>query len=457
MNMACLKRDVDVFSSDIPNRAPALIIISIVFLILTTAFFAFRQGWRWAHRQRGMDDVMAACAYTTLLIMTVFGGMATHYGFGKHRDDIVPTFPEAMKYFYLYQICYKLIGAFTKLTFCFLYLRIFNDQTLFHYITYAVMAIVTVGSLAFTLGTIFQCLPVHRAWDRRVRGTCISNVAFWYSHAAFNTFFDIVVYLLPIPLIRSLKLRREQKTGVISIFAFGAFVIAASIVRMVELRQSAHTNDSTWGSMIALIWTEVEANTSVIICCLPALRMPLLNLWHRAQGRTSRSRTSTTNETSKAERSARGGACDGRQHGQWMVNIDGPESHKQVQDANHGIRTNVTASNMRSDHLQSTNPQTSRNNPEQTWYDKVMAAINQNEAFRAAENSASRDSSMDGLSRTEAAIPPRLELGAIYKTTDVHVSTDPNATRKKREHGEDYDRKRVPRQMNLMEMLNAEP
>ncbi|RMZ03711.1 hypothetical protein D0860_06696 [Hortaea werneckii] len=331
MNMACLKRDVDVFSSDIPNRAPALIIISIVFLILTTAFFAFRQGWRWAHRQRGMDDVMAACAYTTLLIMTVFGGMATHYGFGKHRDDIVPTFPEAMKYFYLYQICYKLIGAFTKLTFCFLYLRIFNDQTLFHYITYAVMAIVTVGSLAFTLGTIFQCLPVHRAWDRRVRGTCISNVAFWYSHAAFNTFFDIVVYLLPIPLIRSLKLRREQKTGVISIFAFGAFVIAASIVRMVELRQSAHTNDPTWGSMIALIWTEVEANTSVIICCLPALRMPLLNLWHRAQGRTSRSRTSTTNETSKAERSARGGACDGRQHGQWMVNIDGPESHKQVQ------------------------------------------------------------------------------------------------------------------------------
>ncbi|KAI7378358.1 hypothetical protein KC336_g19401, partial [Hortaea werneckii] len=266
--MASIKREVDVFTSSIPNRAPAFVIISIVFLILTTAFFAFRQGWRWAHRQRGMDDVMAACAYATLLIMTIFGGIATHYGFGKHREDIVPTFQEAMKYFYLYQICYKLIGAFTKLTFCFLYLRIFNNHKQFKYITYTVMALVGIGSLAFTIGTIFQCLPVHRAWDRRVKGTCISNVAFWYSHAAFNTLFDIVVYLLPIPLIRSLKLRREQKTGVISIFAFGAFVIAASIVRMVELRQSAHTNDPTWGSMIALIWTEVEANTSVIICCL---------------------------------------------------------------------------------------------------------------------------------------------------------------------------------------------
>ncbi|KAI7277520.1 hypothetical protein KC343_g6179 [Hortaea werneckii] len=388
--------------------------------------------------------------------MTILGGMATHYGFGKHREDIVSTFPEAMKYFYLYQICYKLIGAFTKLTFCFLYLRIFNNQETFHRITYAVMAIVAIGSLAFTIGTVFQCLPVHRAWDRRVKGTCISNVAFWYSHAAFNTFFDIVVYLLPIPLIRSLKLRREQKTGVISIFAFGAFVIAASIVRMVELRHSAHTNDPTWGSMIALIWTEVEANTSVIICCLPALRMPLLNLWHRIQGRTSRSRASTTNGTSTTERSARGGAWDGRQNGQWMVNIDGPESHKQGQDANQGIKTNVTASNMKSDHLQPTNSQTSRNTPEQTWYEKVMAAMNQREELRAVGDNTSRSGSMDELSRTEAAIPPRLELGAIYKTTDVHVSTNPNATRKKREHDEDYDKRRVPRQMNLMEMLNAE-
>jgi len=53
--------------------------------------------------------------------------------------------------------------------------------------------IVSLGSLAFALGTVFQCLPVHRAWYRRIPGHCISNTAFWYSHAAFNTFWDIVV------------------------------------------------------------------------------------------------------------------------------------------------------------------------------------------------------------------------------------------------------------------------
>lgn len=181
-----------VFSHSVPNRSIAFVIISIVFIIITTGFFAFRQGWRWAHRQRGLDDAMCACAYTILVIQTIFGGVSAHYGFGKHLGVIKPTYTEALQYFYLYQICYKLLGGFTKLTFCFLYLRIFNQKG-FHRVVIAVASIVAVGSLAFALGTVFQCLPVHRAWNHKIPGTCINNTAFWYSHATFNTFWDIVV------------------------------------------------------------------------------------------------------------------------------------------------------------------------------------------------------------------------------------------------------------------------
>lgn len=181
-----------VWTDKIPNRSPEFIIVSLVFIIITTGFFAFRQGWRWAHRQRGWDDLMAAIAYAILVIETVFGGVAAHYGFGKHFKQIESTAHEALMYFYLYQICYKLLGGFTKLTFCFLYLRIFNQKR-FHALVIAVMAIVAVGSLAFAIGTVFQCTPVHRAWDRSLPGTCIDNTAFWYTHAAFNSFMDIVV------------------------------------------------------------------------------------------------------------------------------------------------------------------------------------------------------------------------------------------------------------------------
>jgi len=86
----------------------------------------------------------------------------------------------------------RLLGGFTKLTFCALYLRIFSQKG-FATLVMVVSAIVAAGSLAFTLGTVFQCTPVHRAWDRRISGHCINNEAFWYSHAVFNIFFDIVV------------------------------------------------------------------------------------------------------------------------------------------------------------------------------------------------------------------------------------------------------------------------
>lgn len=81
------------------------------------------------------------------------------------------------------------------------------------------------------------------------------------------------VYLLPIPLIQTLQMKKQAKAGLIAIFGLGAFTIAASVVRMAMLRDSARsTQDPTWGSLNGLMWTEIEANTAVICCCLPALK-----------------------------------------------------------------------------------------------------------------------------------------------------------------------------------------
>lgn len=180
----------DLWTNSIPNKSPELVIVSTVFLALTTTFYVTRFVYRWT--QRGWDDLMAGLAYLTLVIQTSFLYASAHYGFGKHRTDILPTFPRAMFYFYLYQICYKIIGGFTKLNFCALYLRIFGAKS-FQRIVWVTVVVIASGSFAFTVGTIFQCVPIKRNWDRRVDGYCISNLAFWYSHAAFNTLLDIVV------------------------------------------------------------------------------------------------------------------------------------------------------------------------------------------------------------------------------------------------------------------------
>jgi len=188
----------------------------------------------------------------------------------------------------------------------------------------------------------------------------------------------------------------------ISIFALGVFVIIASIVRMVMLRSSSHTDDPTWGSMRALIWTEVEANTSVICCCLPALRVPCVSLWHKLRDTYSISSP--------------------------PVSGDRPNSP----NANWTNRTEVTTNQGHtaarlSTHMEDGRPLSAglTRTSSDTWYDRVLGSIGKekDEPLRA--------SSEDDLITASDGTVSKRQPGAIYVTTSVHVERDVEQGEKK--------------------------
>ena len=185
------------WSTAVPNRSPALVIISTILFLLATSFFAARLVWRYKTRQRGWDDVMAAAAWTILLIQTIFEDMAAQKGFGKHEKDIPSTFPAAMMYFYLFWICFILLSTLTKLAFCCLYLRAFSGHQKIRNVVKLVTLIVVMGGIAFAFGTIWQCVPVQAFWHNNIKGSaCIDKTAFFYSQAAFNTMMDLIVSMI---------------------------------------------------------------------------------------------------------------------------------------------------------------------------------------------------------------------------------------------------------------------
>lgn len=82
------------------------------------------------------------------------------------------------------------------------------------------------------------------------------------------------IYILPITLLNSLPTTRTNRLGLISMFILGAFVISASITRMTYLKVS-YTEERL------LIWTSIESNFSMILCCLPALGNLSNQIWNR--------------------------------------------------------------------------------------------------------------------------------------------------------------------------------
>lgn len=75
-------------------------------------------------------------------------------------------------------------------------------------------------------------------------------------------------------ILNSLPITRTNRLGLLSIFILGAFVISASITRMAYLKVS-YTEERF------LIWTSIESNFSLILCCLPALGNLSNQIWNR--------------------------------------------------------------------------------------------------------------------------------------------------------------------------------
>jgi hypothetical protein len=72
------------------------------------------------------------------------------------------------------------------------------------------------------LGSIFMCVPVASFWDQSISGHCMNKLAFWFSNAGLNITTDIMIFAIPMPLLRQLQLPKRQKIGLMFVFGFGA-------------------------------------------------------------------------------------------------------------------------------------------------------------------------------------------------------------------------------------------
>lgn len=81
--------------------------------------------------------------------------------------------------------------------------------------------IVGTWSVGLVLASIFTCIPVYGFWDKSVNPTCIPNVQ-WYIHSAGNIASDILIFVLPVPILWRLNMTLITRLTLILVFCFGA-------------------------------------------------------------------------------------------------------------------------------------------------------------------------------------------------------------------------------------------
>ncbi|KAL8408130.1 hypothetical protein RB594_006798 [Gaeumannomyces avenae] len=174
-------------------------------------------------------------------------------------------------------------AAFTKLSITCFCMRIFPHNTSLRRALYVIAAMVVAHSVATGLVLIFQCRPIHKAWELSLNsnpqssGHCINLVVFGRATAAINILTDFAVCLAPTSSFWRIQISVCQRIGLIILFLLGLCSCVFSICRLVMLWQiERNLMDWAYDSGNIIDASVAELFTAIICVSIPALR-PLVD------------------------------------------------------------------------------------------------------------------------------------------------------------------------------------
>lgn len=112
--------------------------------------------------------------------------------------------------------------GFAKFSILFLYSRL-SQLRWFNICVYTLMGIVISYSVSIIFALIFPCQPISANWDLSVTDyKCIDKAGIYLATAAVNVITDLLILIVPIPMVLCLQMPKSQKIALMIVFAVGS-------------------------------------------------------------------------------------------------------------------------------------------------------------------------------------------------------------------------------------------
>ena len=208
----------------VPSRAHEINVTIIVCTILSFLFVVIRLGTRFfVNRAIGWDDYAATATLPFVITYGVILGINTQYGMGLHEKDM----PDSLQVDYYKWIdigspfyILSLLGY--KMSILLLYLRIYRVNRPFRMATYVTIFIVFAYLFSNFWTQLFGCHPFDKEYNKKLPGHCIDYIKADYAYGSLNVITDLILFVLPIPMIWRLQLNLREKIGISLIFMVGS-------------------------------------------------------------------------------------------------------------------------------------------------------------------------------------------------------------------------------------------
>ena len=143
----------------------------------------------------------------------------------------LPTLPFAktaliVQYLQSAAIVQSVMPSLVKLSLLALYLRLFSSSRPGRIVIWATIVFVSVRALYGVLWNLLSCRPLAKAWDRTIKhGHCLDPAANTLIGYTINAVTDLLVLLIPVPLVASLQLGGRQKLALLAILMIGGWSV----------------------------------------------------------------------------------------------------------------------------------------------------------------------------------------------------------------------------------------
>ena len=186
----------------------------------------------------------------------------------------------------------------TKTSILIFYLTLTKAQKVFKWTTIGTMVVVNAAGFALSCLNIFQCRPLSTLFmdPKPDYAHCTEIVSLYLSSSPVNIITDLVILLLPMPVLKSMHLPQKQKIILYITFGFGVFVTVVDIVRISYLQQASETRlremiagshssssskneemqDFSYYAAYTFMWSAIEVNVGICCASVPALK-PLVS------------------------------------------------------------------------------------------------------------------------------------------------------------------------------------
>ncbi|TKX23399.1 hypothetical protein C1H76_4467 [Elsinoe australis] len=230
-------------------------------------------------RFTGADDItMIFAMFFGVAVFVCFCGESQN-GLGRHMTVITPDDLQSFAHWSFYHNLFVLAGiCLAKVSICLLLIRLVKHRG-YVWFLWALLIFLALYHIACELTVIFACVPTRALWDQSAMATakCINLRVFTVLgvvNSAINIFTDVLLALLPIPVILSMQLNKRTKAALSFVMLLGFIAVGAGSVKLKWQLVYFSDPDRMFRNRFP-IWAAIELYFAILAASLPTLK-PLL-------------------------------------------------------------------------------------------------------------------------------------------------------------------------------------